>query len=547
MRHHVAVMRRQRVIGWLWAASGGAVFVAVVIYFSSINLDEADKRASVLGALLGLAGLAVSIWGVIEGRRSSDSATPAARLTSAKDILAEAVDAQWRKEAILRSLDQPDAMPVPWRTAGVDMMDHPDNITTKSLVTFTANSDSVTKLVDYFQDLRRPRLVILGGAGAGKTTLAVQLLRELLRVRTPDQPVPVFLTAASWSSATHATLQDWVTARLEQDYPELRTPKLGANIPRLLATRGAILPIVDGLDELPAIVHAETITAINNSLADSDQIILTSRTNEFANAVRTSGRALTSALVLEPQAITPPLAADYLRRCLPTRPGPVWEALLNALRVSTPESGPVPTLASTTSTALGLWLVRIVYVERLRGAAPSRGIHMDDVARFSTGTELQKHLIEHLVEAVIETRQPSGNPDDVFLPRVRHDIADARRWLSFIAGYLRDRASPPGENFRVRDIVVRNLSWWRLGHDLHAITTRIQHVVGALTGTFVGLVGGYEFGSALGLKGWVVAGTATGLTGWILSMNVLGHLSWLPPKPGFCRPEFDRTAATTLN
>jgi hypothetical protein len=43
---------------------------------------------------------------------------------------------------------------------------------------------------------RRPR--ILGGPGAGKTTLAVQLLLRLLEVREPADPVPVLLTANGW-------------------------------------------------------------------------------------------------------------------------------------------------------------------------------------------------------------------------------------------------------------------------------------------------------------------------------------------------------------
>jgi hypothetical protein len=56
----------------------------------------------------------------------------------------------------------------------------------------------------------------------GKTTLAVQLLRQLLSTRTPDEPIPVLLSLAGWSTTTAPRLQDWLADRLARDYPALR-------------------------------------------------------------------------------------------------------------------------------------------------------------------------------------------------------------------------------------------------------------------------------------------------------------------------------------
>ncbi|MFC7650515.1 hypothetical protein ACFQX6_66845 [Streptosporangium lutulentum] len=49
----------------------------------------------------------------------------------------------------------------------------------------------------------------------------------------------------------------------------------------VLAARGHILPVLDGLDELPPPAQHAVITALNRSLADTDQLIVTSRTTEL--------------------------------------------------------------------------------------------------------------------------------------------------------------------------------------------------------------------------------------------------------------------------
>lgn len=63
--------------GTRWA--GGVVAVAVVVglavYFRAVGLDRADKTASVLGAFLGLAGLALSVYGVVGGRAGPSPAS----------------------------------------------------------------------------------------------------------------------------------------------------------------------------------------------------------------------------------------------------------------------------------------------------------------------------------------------------------------------------------------------------------------------------------------------------------------------------------------
>jgi hypothetical protein len=57
------------VLAWAVATIGGLALVGLGTYFVATGLDRADKLASVIGAFVGMIGLAVAMYGVVLARR----------------------------------------------------------------------------------------------------------------------------------------------------------------------------------------------------------------------------------------------------------------------------------------------------------------------------------------------------------------------------------------------------------------------------------------------------------------------------------------------
>jgi hypothetical protein len=136
---------------------------------------DADQLASVVGALLALAGGAITLGGRLLARRQAAGLPPTAeQIDQAVATLAGAVREQWIREALARSLGDPEPMPVRWRLTSPALMDDPTVVNPTGPVVFDGTSNNISELANAFQALPRQRLVIVGGPGVGKTTLAVQ-------------------------------------------------------------------------------------------------------------------------------------------------------------------------------------------------------------------------------------------------------------------------------------------------------------------------------------------------------------------------------------
>ena len=421
---------------WPWAiacavVTAGSVVLAVTFWRGGPNGIAASAAVLALVPL----GVAVLAW----AWNRSKLALPATRnqLADAKRDLAAKVREQWLEESRARRLYDPDPVVVTWRPTKRAVRDLPVS-PPGAAQRFVTRADEVAELARWFSDLERHRLVIIGDPGMGKTTLAVLLLLELLDPATCNQqrPVPVLFSLASFDPEGDG-IDAWLARRLGQEHPWLRAAPYGADLPRALVRQREILPVLDGLDEIPAGARPGVIVALNRAMADGELgLILTCRGEEYAAAVA-AGDVLRTAAVIEPDPLSPRQAAAYLKSCIPPAQRAVWKPVLGRLgrRPATP-------LALALATPLMLWLVRHVYLDT--GRDPSG---LADSSVFPTAETVQAHLMDDLIPALISANPP--NQAQLGRPRRNWDPGKAQRWLRYLACHLRRQRTP-------------DLAWWQL-------------------------------------------------------------------------------------
>lgn len=469
---------------------GGLVLLVVVLVTQ--GADKANPWASVLGAGLALTGALVTLvtWWARQRAAARKPAT-SEQVTRAAQELHAVVREQWRKEAVTRSLEDPNPMAVRWRLSDPGVMDHDELIGPIPLL-FSGCSDQIPALAEEFRKLHRRRLVIIGGPGSGKTTLAVQLLLQLLEDWQQGEPVPVLLSLASWDPQAQPQVQNWLAAQLNQTYPNLGA--FGTDIAQRLADQGRLLPVLDGLDEIPADRRGDVIERLNASLHSDNGVIVTSRTTEYTETVHIYD-VLTAAAVVQPEPLTAQEAARYLRVRLPRQPDESWQAVLTALW-----DGTAGALAEVVASPLGLWLLRVVYIEDRRDPQP-----LVDPGLYPDAAAIQHHLLDELIPAAVRSRPPLSGGKDPLRPKRHHDPDKVRKWLSTLA-------------FELRDANTLDWRWWQLAR--HTFTA--PRLLGGLVGMIGGLVLGLAGGLVLGLGGLVfgLVGLTFGLAGLTFGLMV---------------------------
>jgi hypothetical protein len=332
-------------------------------------------------------------------------------------------------------------------------------------------------------------MLLLGAPGSGKTTLLNELAVALAdrAILDPARRIPVVLNLASWATRQRS-LQDWLTEELDVVYRVHR--KLGA---RIVAT-GWLLPLLDGLDEVPAESRAACAKAINDYQAARGEadgqlapLVVCSRLAE-AEALDKQLR-LAGAVTLEPprdQEVAAYLeavgAADVVTAL--QEDSTLWELLRSPLTLS------------------------IVALTRTSG----RRTALQEPTDIRMGALLDAYVITML------TPPDPSRPDQT--GRRRTALAQwgsqrTRAWLAWLAGSM--------NNHGMSEFYLERLQpTWLVSPRLRRIVLTSPLIVGALVGALAGVVGtimggGYDVGllgriaDTIGLGATNVAiGTALG-------------------------------------
>ncbi|MGH3565407.1 MAG: NACHT domain-containing protein [Pseudonocardia sp.] len=485
--------------------SGGALLIVVLLgagfFLKTQGLDEADKWASIGALLIGIVSLCQP------GRRMPASGPPAGAFVEAPGPLLDSLAEQnlrrsWEIEWRRRRLHDPVPLPVSWMNAD-ELADHWQNICGSAEPSEPLVLDGRWEdLAATFERVPSRRLAVVGAGGQGKSVLCLHLARQLLERRTPGDPVPVLLSLSSWNPEV-SSLEDWLCDRLPVDVSPALSQDAGdgRTIARVMVEDGLMIPILDGLDELPDALHHRAVERIND--AGRGPLFLTCREEEFAHA--TSRDVLTATAVARLRPLPLATVSSWLHRTAPAadRSTTKWTPVLSAVDSDAapiaPAQGPAEAgahepLRMVLSSPLMVSLARTVYSET--SADPSELL----AARMDARDMIEQHLLRQLIPAAYRDatsrRQRAWTPEQV------------ERYLVNLGRYLATKDTDRWE-------------WWRLAHILPRLRVRL------LKAAVVAVVGI----AAFAVVQLLVVGRVA-LDGSMIVLGVVPALAVLMAEPG---------------
>jgi hypothetical protein len=342
-------------------------------------------------------------------------------------------------------------------------------------------------------------LVVLGAPGSGKTMLMIRTLRKIVQTRGGGDPVPVLLPMTSWDPKTDR-LRTWLEKQLPVDYPGLSASvTVGGKrttVIAMLLDDQKIIPVLDGLDEMPPAAGVEAINRLNEAFRDPDRplrLIVTCRTQDYLKAVGDPREGwdpnpVAAAAHIELNALEPDQVSSYL-----TKRGK--SARWTAVNMKLMEPG--SPLAEALNTPRYASLASEIYNPshhqyRDRPPDPRELANLPDVER------VHNHLLDAFIPAMYAKEQPArdrraADEDEGQLP--------AERFLMILADYLTNGREEP----------TRSLEWW----DLKGL------VPDWLAPAFVGVICGIATAVAAGTGTHVGVGIGVGLgTGMLIAIAI---------------------------
>lgn len=259
--------RRRRVVALI--ILGGlcaALFALVVSIAAAETLDWLRKQVWYTPVGLAVAILVLTVVGVVIAVRkflvTAHDEEPRS-LLSASQLMRNRLQmiAKIRHDWIDGVLNQ-----FPYQVAKIDVKleDRPDlvqNLLTSGVLEVAKPPRALPRLVKIKTvfDAHVGGLLILGASGSGKTTVLLELVRDLLDVAEKEDtyPIPVLFNLSSWP-ARRLPLENWLVEELAGPWYEV--PERVAAY--WIATE-QIVPLLDGLDEVADDAREGCVEAIN--------------------------------------------------------------------------------------------------------------------------------------------------------------------------------------------------------------------------------------------------------------------------------------------
>lgn len=318
-----------------------------------------------------------------------------------------------------------------------------------------------TTLLEKYDEVGQ-ELLLLGEPGAGKSTLLLELARQLVgrAEQDPGHPFPIILPLSSWA-VKRPPFTEWLSAQLSLIYD------VPLQLSRAWIQTDRILPLLDGLDEVPQEARGACIEAITAYRKEHlVPLMVCSRRAEYEQLAPQQRLVAQSAVMIEP--LTEQQVETYLEQA-----GPALAAVRMALQTN-------PALRELTTTPLMLSVLTLTYAGAAEHDLPQRG----------TAAEQQQQIFTSYVERMVRRKG-----DVVHYPLERTNV-----WLGWLAQQMRQRSQTIFylDQLQLDWLPTRQRRRYRWG---------VRLFVGLALGLLVGLLGGL----LAGLFGWPGGGLFRGL------------------------------------
>ena len=333
-----------------------------------------------------------------------------------------------------------------------------------------------TKIVHVFDEMNHS-LLILGEPGSGKTTMLLELARDMIARAEQDEtePIPVVFNLSAWADKRHP-INQWLVDELRTKY----------NIPKPVAQAwvedDALLLLLDGLDEVRQDQRDECVSALNQFQENRKvlaPLAICSRTTEYAT--------MANKLKLQGAVVLQPLTAEQIDAFF-ARAGDKLLAVHELLQHDT-------ILRALTQSPLMLSITSVAYQHQ----------SIAEIQPLDSVELCRKHLFDTYIDRILKRKAKTAI--DLY-PRTQ-----TLRWLSRLARCMLHHSQTVFLIERLQP------SW------LQAIDREVFpiYAIMLLWGPIYGLVVGLLLGLGNGLVEVLIFGQISGQISWLSS----GLINWL--------------------